>query len=152
MTESFESKGLPHFRRATDKSFTASLFYLFSTGTSILVGTFVASICDFITFVASLNASGIWFAYRCIIQLFSLRFYIDCFMNQNKTNSFRSSGTVFSHHSSGMIFSHRSSETKLFSPPNGGKIVLSKWQSANHAVNISSVKGSKYWMIDGVQR
>ena len=53
MTEPFESKGLPRFRRATDKSFTVSLFY--PTETSILVGTFVVSIYDFITFVVSFN-------------------------------------------------------------------------------------------------
>ena len=90
MAEPFESKSLSRFRRATDKSFAATLFC--PIGTSILVGTFAASIC--------------FHHFRYIIQLFLLHFLIDLFVNQNKTNSLRSSGTVFSHYSSGMIFFH----------------------------------------------
>ena len=55
--ESFELGGLPRFRRAPDDSFDVTLFC--QTGTSTLAGAFAAGICDFVTFIASLNASGI---------------------------------------------------------------------------------------------
>ena len=33
------------------------------------------------------------------------------------------------------------------SPPNDGKLTSSKWQSANIALKMSHVKGSRYFMI-----
>ena len=46
------------------------------------------------------------------------------------------------------IISRRSSFSRL-SPPNDGKLTSSNWQSANLALKMSPVKGSRYLMIDG---
>ena len=46
------------------------------------------------------------------------------------------------------ILSRRSSFGSL-SPPNDWKLISSKWKSANLALKMSHVKGSRYLMIDG---
>ena len=102
-------------------------------GTSNLAGTFAAGICDLVTFVISVNASGIESAtfWRSIILFTSLSLYEvrgsrwDR-VGTNHDNSCRSLGKSF-----------------FLSPPNDGKTVSSKWQSANLAVERSPVKGSK---------
>ena len=53
---SFEPIGLPRFNRGLG-SFDM-LFCNFPVGISILAGIFAAGICDFITFVESIKASG----------------------------------------------------------------------------------------------
>ena len=53
---SFEPIGLPRFNRGLG-SFVM-LLCNFPVGISILVGIFAAGICDFVTFVESIKASG----------------------------------------------------------------------------------------------
>ena len=53
---SLEPIGLPHFNRGL--GLFGMLFCNFSVGISILAGIFAARICDFVTFVESIKASG----------------------------------------------------------------------------------------------
>ena len=60
---SFEPRGHPRFNCGLGS--LAMLYFNFSIGISIRAGIFVAGICDFVTFVESINASGNRFARSC---------------------------------------------------------------------------------------
>ena len=60
---SFEPKGRPHFNCGLGS--LAMLYFNFPIGILICAGIFVAGICDLVTFVESINASGNRFERFC---------------------------------------------------------------------------------------
>ena len=65
---SFELIGRPRFNCALGS--LATLYFNFPIGISIRAGIFVVGICDFVTFVESINASGNRFARFCTSIIF----------------------------------------------------------------------------------
>ena len=111
--------GLPRFRCGSN-SFVAVLIDC-PTGTSIRAGMLAVGMWDFTILLLSVNTSGNWFTIPCkwIIFWTSSSHW---FVQRSKFDNVETFQLI-SCHASG----------NDFSPPNGGKIVLLKWQSSKHA-------------------
>ena len=126
--------GLPRFRRGID-SFSAMLIF-FSSGISILNGAFAARIWYLATFSLLMKTSGNWFAIFCkwIILWTSSSHWFVLGLKWDNFGLFQ------------IIYS-RASDTE-FAFRKDGKMFSSKWQSSKRALKTSSVKGSRYPIID----
>ena len=109
------------------------------TRTSIRVGVFAVGVCDFVTFFISMNASGNWFAifYKWMIIWTSSSHWFIRGSRWDILNAFQ-------------VISCCSSRIG-FSPFTDRKTLSLKWQYTKRAIKTSSIKGSRYLMIDADQ-